>query len=774
MRTIDLGRVTAYADAVAAGYTGTREQFATDLANAANYAGEAGESEEAAAESAWDSEAYAVGTRGGAAVASDDPAYHNNAKYYSDQAHDDAGDAKNYKDDAYQSKQDANDSAGNASTDALKSEGYALGKQAGADVSSGSPYYHNNSKYYSDQAGQSAQEAGSQAGEAEAWATGEDAEETDPQYHNNSKYYSEQASGSAGTASNKADNAAASALVSEGYAVGKQNGAAVASGSPYYQNNASYHASQAAASAAMSAAMTGLAPAFSTSTAYSAGDYVLYNGTLYRFTSAHAAGAWTGSDAVAATLGPDVSLLKSDLNIDEIVFTDGYYLKNINNSIDISNPVVSTTGYKYALVACSEGDVFTVSGTSGANYPIAWAFTLQDGTILEKENMNVAVTDKVITAPSNAFYLVINAKDNAKSYKGVPVSIGLDNAENDIIDNTNAIIEICKANNMPLLKYESINGYLQETGNILTTLPGTNTINKYKINSTVDKIYMTCASTLSAVSPKYCILWFVRNGVMMANHIITVDTNPQTWTNYEINVPDDAEEVWAYYTAVLSFSSVPDFGNQWKGKSWYAYGTSLTSELQGKYVPFVAQFSGLNVTNKGIPGGGLVANRNVYNALNDLTDGKINADLITIEVGANDWDVPLGDISGMDINTFCGALNHSLQTILMNCPKAQVVLMCSTRQRTSDDGTTLSPLNAADSYGVTYEEKNEAIRRVAVANGIYYIPFGSGLGLGLFRMQSSNLYNVDHIHHTELGGYNLAKGVWSYLRNIPNWYNTMP
>ena len=312
MRTIDLGRVTAYADAVAAGYTGTREQFATDLANAANYAGEAGESEEAAAESAWDSEAYAVGTRGGAAVASDDPAYHNNAKYYSDQAHDDAGDAKNYKDDAYQSKQDANDSAGNASTDALKSEGYALGKQAGADVSSGSPYYHNNSKYYSDQAGQSAQEAGSQAGEAEAWATGEDVEETDPQYHNNSKYYSEQAAESAGTASDKADNAATSALVSEGYAVGKQNGAAVASGSLYYQNNASYYASQAAASAAMSAAMTGLAPAFSTSMAYSAGDYVLYNGTLYRFTSAHAAGAWTGSDAVAATLGPDVSSLKSD------------------------------------------------------------------------------------------------------------------------------------------------------------------------------------------------------------------------------------------------------------------------------------------------------------------------------------------------------------------------------------------------------------------------------------------------------------------------------
>ncbi|HJG11105.1 MAG TPA: hypothetical protein K8V07_04180, partial [Bacteroides xylanisolvens] len=72
------------------------------------------------------------------------------------------------------------------------------------------------------------------------------------------------------------------------------------------------------------------------------------------------------------------------------------------------------------------------------------------------------------------------------------------------------------------------------------------------------------------------------------------------------------------------------------------------------------------------------------------------------------------------------------------------------------------------------EERDETIRKIAVANGVYYIPFGSGLGLGLFRQQSSDLYNVDHIHHTELGGYNLAKGIWGYLKNIPLWYSEIP
>lgn len=39
-------------------------------------------------------------------------------------------------------------------------------------------------------------------------------------------------------------------------------------------------------------------PTFSTSTAYDAGDRVVYQGVVYEFQTAHAAGAWTGEDAV--------------------------------------------------------------------------------------------------------------------------------------------------------------------------------------------------------------------------------------------------------------------------------------------------------------------------------------------------------------------------------------------------------------------------------------------------------------------------------------------
>ena len=103
-----------------------------------------------------------------------------------------------------------------AAEQALKSEGYAVGTQGDIPVTSGL-YYHNNSKYYSEQASDSASDASASAVEA----------------------------------GQSADDADADALISEGFAVGEQNGVPVPSTSPYYNNNAKYYASQAQTSEVM-------------------------------------------------------------------------------------------------------------------------------------------------------------------------------------------------------------------------------------------------------------------------------------------------------------------------------------------------------------------------------------------------------------------------------------------------------------------------------------------------------------------------------------------
>lgn len=65
--------------------------------------------------------------------------------------------------------------------------------------------------------------------------------------------------------------------------------------------------------------LAGVAPSFSSSTAYTAGQYVWYPGlvdnvgALYRFTADHAAGSWTGTDAVSVPLAGDLGTQVTDL-----------------------------------------------------------------------------------------------------------------------------------------------------------------------------------------------------------------------------------------------------------------------------------------------------------------------------------------------------------------------------------------------------------------------------------------------------------------------------
>lgn len=137
-----------------------------------------------------------------------------------------------------------------------------------------------------------------------------------------------------------------------------------------------------------------------------------------------------------------------------------------------------------------------------------------------------------------------------------------------------------------------------------------------------------------------------------------------------------------WHTSIPADPSTEKFdGTQWAGKKWYAYGTSLTSQYYGKYADQVASWSGMTLSNKGVPAGALVTpNRNLYNALMDMQDGKLEADLITIEVGANDTG-ELGNPWSTDINTFYGALNHCIKAMFEAGIQAQVVIMGSYTMR---------------------------------------------------------------------------------------------
>lgn len=131
---------------------------------------------------AEDSEAWAVGTRDGSPVGSSDPTYHNNSKYYADEAGDaktaaetaqglaemaqgKAEDAQTAAETAQGKAEDAQTAAESAQTAAetseLNAEAWAVGTKDGTAVPSTDPQHHNNSKYWSDLAAQYAAQFGS-------------------------------------------------------------------------------------------------------------------------------------------------------------------------------------------------------------------------------------------------------------------------------------------------------------------------------------------------------------------------------------------------------------------------------------------------------------------------------------------------------------------------------------------------------------------------------------------------------------------------------------
>ena len=115
------------------------------------------------------------------------------------------------------------------------------------------------------------------------------------------------------------------------------------------------------------------ADVFSASTAYSAGDYVWYNGKLYCFTADHAAGAWTGSDAAAAKLANDVADLKSAITqydsyvvgvtnlMDGVSYTSGYY-------IAANGTITASSGFRYSdLIPVTPGEYTFVDTKTGSS-----------------------------------------------------------------------------------------------------------------------------------------------------------------------------------------------------------------------------------------------------------------------------------------------------------------------------------------------------------------------------------------------------------------------
>lgn len=238
------------------------------------------------------------------------------------------------------------------------------------------------------------------------------------------------AAGSATAAAGSATAAAGSATDAAGSATAAAGSATAAAGSATDAASSASSAASASASAAagaVSAMGANFAPEFSSSTAYSAGQYVMYNSTLYRFTTDHAAGEWVGTDATAEAVAPKIASME-----EEITNIEPVYILNPNNILDwnaegvqldrnwYNNASAATQAGTNAIsdfIECKTGEKYCINyATKLKWFDSSKAFVSTEGSLVAP-----AKPYQIVTAPSDVKYFKIQVpnanKDSAYVYK---------------------------------------------------------------------------------------------------------------------------------------------------------------------------------------------------------------------------------------------------------------------------------------------------------------------------------------------------------------------
>lgn len=212
---------------------------------------------------------------------------------------------------------------------------------------------------------------------------------------------------------------------------------------------------------------------------------------------------------------------------------------------------------------------------------------------------------------------------------------------------------------------------------------------------------------------------------------------------------------------------------QWQGKKWYCYGTSMTdrTNIPGYYSRYLAKFAGLEEHNFGKAGSGIIpklhGEDNVKSRCMCLSDGKAQADLITVEVIPNDMKGELGNVHDVSDDTFCGNLHQVLEYLQTNT-NAVIAVLSSSRARYEPNHPEIrfTPLSKQVQEWMAYEDAVATICRM------HSVPFWNGAaeaGLGYYRIMKDDTLVQDQIHLTEKGGELLAQFYWGKLKNVfPN------
>lgn len=216
--------------------------------------------------------------------------------------------------------------------------------------------------------------------------------------------------------------------------------------------------------------------------------------------------------------------------------------------------------------------------------------------------------------------------------------------------------------------------------------------------------------------------------------------------------------------------------NPWKGKTWWAYGTSITdigpndttgnNGHSGKYPLSLEAYSELVRNNGAIGSGGILDDKadNRNYRLNILKTPK-DTDLVTIETLPNDdYTNKLGDIGDTEPSTICGALTQCFEYLTTNT-RARIVLLIVTGTIHAISSET--PEVNYKPYETTRKNWRKAVEKITELAKLYGVTVidADANALDWGRRKTGITYK-DHVHLNYLGGEIFGRYIWEQLKNI--------
>lgn len=510
---------------------------------------------------------------------------------------------------------------------------------------------------------------------------------------------------------------------------------------------------------------------FSTTQSYNIGDYVWYEGALYRFTDNHSSGSWVGTDAIEVTVMNEMA----------------------------------HAGEQYGSITINKNETYEFDDDIEAQIaPCEW---IKEGSKVGNDFVNLARDGSTIPFTVNvngytqmAAYIFPDAVASAYNLGDGELFVGF------YIDITGSVTLSIPGSN-PIINSSGNNiseitqsGWYYGKSGALTG--ETATVNKFYLagsagnTGTAEITYVYCQSstwiatnyqTWNNTTEKFMQLFpelniepgedYIAPIIGSATASVTINGITTNYDDSDRSIPIESGAVVAVTKGTLTLYIIGGYDvnkiyricdrrykkiEDWSNIKWAVVGDSLTDttiNASKKYQQIIHAKTGIQIQSLGLGGTGYTAGYDNNATFRDriLTIDE-DTDIVTIFGSVNDWkNNPFNSLcpdigTASDVydtnktviqNTFCANLNHTFDALFDRVPTAQVIVFSSMPY-----------------YGVNENYHKAARDAVKDVCAYRHIPYVDMFETGYWRI-------IDYVQYAVAYTYEGQQGGWESISDYP-------